>query len=54
MWANKWVGELEKMLTNIEHQTTSSLQIMENGFEQSGESFHRAHKKYCIDRVKDR
>lgn len=54
MWTNDRERELEKMLTNIENKATASLNSIRKSFEQSGESFHPAHQKYCIERVKDR
>ncbi|XP_031638801.1 zinc finger protein 37-like [Contarinia nasturtii] len=54
MPTNNWTRELEKMLNGIERQATFSLQNISNFCEQSGQSFHQADWKYCLDRAKDR
>ncbi|XP_031633882.1 zinc finger protein 2-like [Contarinia nasturtii] len=54
MSADDWMQELDKMLTNIERQAMSSLRNISNCFEQSGQSFHQAHQKYCLKRSIDR
>ncbi|XP_031637274.1 zinc finger protein 37-like, partial [Contarinia nasturtii] len=54
MSTDDWMQELDKMLTNIERQAMSSLRNINNYFEQSGQSFHQAHQKYCLQRSTDR
>ncbi|XP_031633932.1 zinc finger protein 774-like [Contarinia nasturtii] len=54
MSTDDWMQELDKMLTNIERQAMSSLRNINNYFEQSGQSFHQAHQRYCLKRSIDR
>lgn len=49
-----WLPELEKMLTGIEQEATSSLQNIKNSLEQTGQSFPEACQKYCQTRAIDR
>ncbi|XP_031633858.1 zinc finger protein 483-like, partial [Contarinia nasturtii] len=54
MSSEGWNQELEKMLTNIDRQATSSLRNISNCFERSGQSFHQEDQKYCLKRSIDR